>query len=527
MHTTNLNKIKLSFLAIVVGLIIMLTGGIYLLKGNYYLSKNYILMEFETWKLGQEFQNDLSLGFFPSLSFFGQKDDMEQIRSGNAQSVPVLLYHGVIDDPNWQPDGVNVSIDDFKKQMFALKQAGFKTISLSDFQAFINGQKKLPEKSVLITFNDGRSDSYYNGDPVLNALGMRAVMFVITGRSMEKNNNTSKFHLNQVELQKMIESGRWELGSHTQNGHDWEKIDSTGNKGHFLTDKLWLENLGRQETNEEFTKRITTDLVGSKEDLENKLGVNVIGFAYPFGDWGNSSANFPASKDILAQIVNNLFPLTFRQVAESEYPGNYPGSSFRMIKRIGISSEISSSRLISLLAGAEEKSLLYEDTFFKDNGWLDGWGKSKLEHGLLLTEATADENSSLTFLDGTALWKDYRSQADVELVTGNSFSVVARYNNGNNYASCDFSNSHISLTQRIQGNEIIISESDKVFPINGGQSMNVGVGVHGSQISCYLNGEEIVSGNLSPSLDHGGIGFKTWNANVNNSSLLVKKVKVE
>jgi hypothetical protein len=61
-----------------------------------------------------------------------------------AQSIPVLLYHGILPAST----GADVtSIDTFKQQMFALKSAGWQTVSIEDFVAAMKGEKTLPPKS--------------------------------------------------------------------------------------------------------------------------------------------------------------------------------------------------------------------------------------------------------------------------------------------------------------------------------------------------------------------------------------------
>src|SRR3990167_8963661 len=117
----------------------------------------------------------------------------ENIFSGDSQyakSIPVLLYHGIIENA----DGSNILLEDFKNQMFALKKAGWQTVNIEDFYAFMRGEKQVPDKSFLLTFDDGRKDSYYPVDPILKALNYRATIFVITGRSLVEKNSEGNFY---------------------------------------------------------------------------------------------------------------------------------------------------------------------------------------------------------------------------------------------------------------------------------------------------------------------------------------------
>src|ERR1700722_8899402 len=148
---------------------------------------------------------------------------------GNVQSVPVLLYHGIVN----QPDGTNIELSDFVNQMVTLKKAGWQTITYDDFAAFMKGEKTLPAKSFLLTFDDGEKDSYYPVDPLLKALKYNAVIFVITHDSL--NNNSSNVYLTENELKEMINSGRWEVEANTQNGSGYIPIDANGDEGYFFS----------------------------------------------------------------------------------------------------------------------------------------------------------------------------------------------------------------------------------------------------------------------------------------------------
>jgi hypothetical protein len=76
-------------------------------------------------------------------------------------AVPVLVYHGIND----QADHYSVSQAAFTEQMEMLKRAGFQTISIGQYVRFLQGDVRgLPPRPVLITFDDGRLDSYRGAD---------------------------------------------------------------------------------------------------------------------------------------------------------------------------------------------------------------------------------------------------------------------------------------------------------------------------------------------------------------------------
>ena len=86
-------------------------------------------------------------------------------------TVPVLAYHGIGDGT----DHYSVSQEEFTRQMEMLRRAGFHTISIAQYVRFLAGDStELPDRPLLITFDDGRLDSYRGADKVLAQYGFRA-----------------------------------------------------------------------------------------------------------------------------------------------------------------------------------------------------------------------------------------------------------------------------------------------------------------------------------------------------------------
>lgn len=93
----------------------------------------------------------------------------------SARSVPVLMYHHVSPSPGL----VTITPEHFADQMRGLAAAGYRTLSADEFSAYLAGAP-VPDKSVLLTFDDGYLDNWVYAHPVLQELGQKAVMFVVT-----------------------------------------------------------------------------------------------------------------------------------------------------------------------------------------------------------------------------------------------------------------------------------------------------------------------------------------------------------
>jgi len=97
--------------------------------------------------------------------------------------VPILMYHYLSSPP---PDadairrGLSVSPEQFEEHLRYLKQAGYETISLHDLALALQIGQPLPERPIIITFDDGYRDNYENAFPLLQAYGFTATFFLIT-----------------------------------------------------------------------------------------------------------------------------------------------------------------------------------------------------------------------------------------------------------------------------------------------------------------------------------------------------------
>lgn len=435
-----------------------------------------------------------------------------------AQSVPVLLYHGIVE----KPDGHNVLLEDFRDQMFALKDAGYQTITLEQFHDHVKYGKELPENSFLITFDDGRKDSYYPADPILEALDYHAVIFVITKYSIGEER---AYYLGESELKKMLKSGRWDVQSHSYDGHGHPVIDPDGTPGYFFSDRLWLDDEQRIETEEEYNLRIEDDLSRSKKDIEDSTKRDVIGFAFPFGEIGERLAEFKESD--LHENVENIYPLAFIQYSPSRgFAYNIPMEDSFLIKRINVNPQMSSSNLLKILETGKAKKLPYSDDFESYDGWIKGWGRLTFRQGIMAIGENR-QNDNLVFLDGTYLWENYTYNVEIRSLDGETVSLVARYNDANNYIACEYADRHIRIKQRSNNKVSILAEERPEYNLSR-SDLKIGMKVNGDYVECLMDNISIVNSQMTdPALSRGGIGIKTSSPLIDESGVIVRRVNVE
>lgn len=450
---------------------------------------------------------------FTAALGFGESNMLRTPNPGEAAGIPVLAYHRLVDEP----DGANVTVANFKDQMEALAHDGWQTITLPEFEAFMRGRISLPAKSVLITFDDGAKESYYPVDPILEELGFNAVSYIIVDGSRLPG---STYYLTETEIEQMLKTGRWEIGSHSSVGHTPYPIDASGTEGHFFSDLLWLEESGRRETPAEFKERVAADLSQSKERLEERYGVPVRGFAFPFGDAGEYSIDFPESSDLVINEASDVYAYGFVQTIRGDYTYNYPSSRF-LARRIHVDHDWSGERLLQELAHGMGKGLPYRDSFASDSGWIASWGAAEIDRGLRVAAMPETAGSSV-FLDGTRAWHDYLFEADVVWDSGFAM-LLGAVADADTYRACVFSPGSVRLQRVIAGERTVLGSADAPRVARG--EATIGMRIQGSVTQCLYDGSVVlsVSGLYSTS---GGIGFQVWDERVGVAALTVHSLGV-
>ena len=125
----------------------------------------------------------LPAGVFPTPTFTPLPAPQLTSNISFTVKVPILMYHYVSSPPNFDDElRVRLSTEPaaFREQMRYLAENGYTTIDLYDLHLAITDQTVLPEKPVILTFDDGHRDHYTNVFPVLQEFGLKGTFFIIT-----------------------------------------------------------------------------------------------------------------------------------------------------------------------------------------------------------------------------------------------------------------------------------------------------------------------------------------------------------
>ena len=180
----------------------------------------------------------------------------------------ILMYHMISDTDHLQEKRYAVSPRSFGRQMGYLKYSRYTPVSLVALHRYIVDQvnNTLPEKPIVITFDDGYMDNYENALPILREFDFPATAFIVSGLVGKTNSwmtaegYPEKHLMGWREIEEM-KKNRITIGSHTINHRRLSTLNSNGAKN---------------------------EIEGSKKFLEDKLGIPINHFAYPYGDMNQS-----------------------------------------------------------------------------------------------------------------------------------------------------------------------------------------------------------------------------------------------
>lgn len=178
------------------------------------------------------------------------------VEADRLQLVPILCYHRL-------GTGVSkmiVSPGSFEAQMAWLVRHDYRVIRLADLAGFLAGQRPLPQRAVVLTFDDGYESFYRHAYPVLKKYGMPATVFVYTDFLGGGD------ALTWPQMQEMLASGLVDVQSHSKSHRN-------------LVERLPGETEERYRANLDVEMRVPRDV------LERRLPpLKVRHLAYPFGD---------------------------------------------------------------------------------------------------------------------------------------------------------------------------------------------------------------------------------------------------
>jgi peptidoglycan/xylan/chitin deacetylase (PgdA/CDA1 family) len=190
---------------------------------------------------------------------------------------------------------------------------GFEAVSMEQFARFRAGDRQgLPARPILITFDDGRLDSYRGADKVLAKHGFRATMFVVTSKIEDED----PAHLTWRELHRMEDSGRWDVQPQAHRGHRIVAYDQLGSTAPYYAVRRYTRS-GGLESFADYERRVTEDVFAAGERLRDQ-GFEPRAFAVPHGDYGQRITNDLTIAPFMRALLIRQFGVYFARHERNE-----------------------------------------------------------------------------------------------------------------------------------------------------------------------------------------------------------------
>jgi len=204
----------------------------------------------------------------------------------------VLSFHNIVQEKSATSEIDDVTANNLINYFSWLKTNGYSIISVQDVLSAKKNGKRLPDKAVVLTFDDGYKSFYTYVFPLLKAFNYPATLAVVGSWLEVPDNGTvlyadkqiprSKF-LSLKELKEISSSGLVEIASHTYNLHHGILGNAQGNLLPALTTFEYDQKVGQYESEAHYLNRIRTDLAKNNEWLKKNTGISPRIIVWPYG----------------------------------------------------------------------------------------------------------------------------------------------------------------------------------------------------------------------------------------------------
>lgn len=213
-----------------------------------------------------------------------------------------LCYHDV-QDRLWTPDNMSVSTGRLVQHFEWLKSNGWQPVGLDRILAARNGGPPLPDKAVLLSFDDGYESLYTRVFPLLRQYGYPAVAGLVTswldapmGSIVDYGDGERprEDFVTWDQVREMQQSGLVEFASHSHNLHHGEKANPQGNTQPAITTRIFDAGRGGYEPDQAWVARVLGDLTTSADIIEARTGVRPRSMVWPYGAYSGAAQELSA-----------------------------------------------------------------------------------------------------------------------------------------------------------------------------------------------------------------------------------------
>ena len=269
--------------------------------------------------------------------FDSTKSGFSLTDAAKEQTLPILLYHHVTEEPGYG-DSV-ISASRLEEHLRALTAAGYTAVSLSMAEAFVHDGTPLPEKPICITFDDGYESNATLALPLLEKYKMKATFFYIgwaVGKDTYKSTGKPIYqHFDFDTARKMRDTGLIEFGSHTFDMHQSDTLEAQKDGSRLAVQPL------KYELPSTFIRAVKDDCRRFGTEFEKQFGEPVRFFSYPHGIYSPLSEKILAGEGFTVTLSTEY---TGKNVLVTGLP-----QSLRALYRFTIGEEMTGDDLLTLI----------------------------------------------------------------------------------------------------------------------------------------------------------------------------------
>lgn len=224
-----------------------------------------------------------------------------------AQSFRVLCYHDIRDNVQGSfqtsPDSTALDTQDLIRQFNWLNENGYHPVSLQQIVDARAGRGTLPEKAVLLTFDDGYKSVYTKAFPLLKQFNFPAVIGLVGAWLETPAQGRVQYGDEQVarerfvswdEVREMAASGLIEVASHSHDLHKGIQANPQGNLIPSTVAHAWSPEKRAYETDKQYAARIRADLKRNADLIARELGKRPRAMIWPYGMYNKITAKWAA-----------------------------------------------------------------------------------------------------------------------------------------------------------------------------------------------------------------------------------------
>ena len=193
--------------------------------------------------------------------------------NNNGVEVPIIMYHSITLDSE-KCDEYIVSLDQLRSDIEYLKENNFTPVYVNDLIRYVNYNGDLPDKPIILTFDDGMYNNYEYLIGLLRSEDFKATLSIVGSYTVDASESGERpsalySYLRWYDIKEMRESGFYEFCDHS---FDMHKLD--GRKG--ILPK-------QNESEQEYRHALISDVDGMQKLFEQNCGFRPNVFTYPYG----------------------------------------------------------------------------------------------------------------------------------------------------------------------------------------------------------------------------------------------------